>query len=87
VYASASRPAPSVRIIQELAMRLRIGIEMPPPIDPENVASTSVAPDITNQVLTSWASDCAGPVCSTTYATTREALERSGNARGNAQWK
>src|SRR5216684_6862806 len=27
---------------------------MPPPIDPENVDSTSVPPAITNQVLTSW---------------------------------
>src|ERR1700732_4258616 len=27
---------------------------MPPPIDPENVCSTSVPPAITNQVLISW---------------------------------
>ena len=41
--ASASRPGPSAWIIQELAIRLRSGITMPPPIDPENVDSTSVA--------------------------------------------
>src|SRR5450432_1400022 len=51
---SAIRPGPSARIIQELATRLRSGIRMPLPIDPENVDSTSVAPDITNQVLISW---------------------------------
>src|SRR5471032_2811561 len=52
--ASAKRPAPSAWIIQELATRLRSGIRIPLPIDPENVDSTSVAPDITNQVLISW---------------------------------
>src|SRR5947209_15025947 len=52
--ASASRLAPSARIIQELATRLRKGAVMPPPIDPEKVESTSVAPAIMNQVLTSW---------------------------------
>ena len=31
---SAIRPAPSVRIIHELATRLRSGAMMPPPIDP-----------------------------------------------------
>ena len=41
--ASASRPGPSVWIIQELAIRLRSGIRMPPPIEPEKVDSTSVA--------------------------------------------
>ena len=52
--ASASRPGPSAWIIQELAIRLRSGIRIPPPIDPENVDSTSVPPAITNQVLISW---------------------------------
>src|ERR1700742_1816981 len=52
--ASASRPGPSAWIIQELAIRLRIGASIPVPIDPENVDSTSVAPAITNQVLISW---------------------------------
>src|SRR5204863_4135314 len=52
--ASAIKPGPSAWIIQELAIRLRIGIWIPPPIDPENVVRTSVAPAITNQVLTSW---------------------------------
>src|SRR6202022_2235396 len=52
--ASAIRPAPSAWIIQELAIRLRSGIMIPPPIDPENVDSPSVAPPITNQVLISW---------------------------------
>jgi hypothetical protein len=52
--ASAIRPGPSAWIIQELATRLRSGIRIPPPIDPEKVDSTSVAPDITNQVLISW---------------------------------
>src|SRR5438477_8427503 len=51
---SARSPGPSLRIIQELAIRLRIGTRMPPPIDPENVDSSSVAPAITNQVLSSW---------------------------------
>jgi hypothetical protein len=52
--ASASRPGPSTWNIHELAIRLRSGISIPPPIDPENVDSTSVAPAIMNQVLTSW---------------------------------
>src|ERR1700687_3130144 len=52
--ASAIRPGPSAWIIQELATRLRSGIRIPPPIDPEKVDSTSIAPDITNQVLISW---------------------------------
>src|SRR5689334_7012560 len=51
--ASASRLGPSVWIIQALAIRLRSGDRMPPPIDPENVESTRVPPAITNQVLTS----------------------------------
>src|SRR5580692_2130993 len=52
--ASASRPGPSTWNIHELAIRLRSGISIPPPIDPENVDSTRVAPAIMNQVLTSW---------------------------------
>src|ERR1700681_1605173 len=52
--ASAIRPGPSAWIIQELATRLRSGITIPPPIEPENVDSTSVAAAITNQVLISW---------------------------------
>ena len=34
-----------MRIIQELAISPRIGARMPEPIEPENVDSTSVAPD------------------------------------------
>src|SRR5665213_2136734 len=52
--ASASRAGPSTRNIHDLAIRLRSGISIPPPIDPENVDSTRVAPAIMNQVLTSW---------------------------------
>src|SRR6185312_16203357 len=52
--ASAKRPGPSVRICHELAIRLRSGFSMLPPIEPEKDDSTSVAPAITNQVLTSW---------------------------------
>src|SRR4051812_10249597 len=51
---SASKPGPSAWIIQEFATTLRSGIRMPAPIDPEKVDSTSVAPAIMNQVLTSW---------------------------------
>jgi hypothetical protein len=54
LFASAIRPGPSAWIIQELATRLRSGITIPPPIDPENVDSTSVPAAITNQVLISW---------------------------------
>ena len=54
LWVSASRPAPSVGIIQELAIRLRSGIVMPPLTEPEKVDSTRVAPAIMNQVLTSW---------------------------------
>src|ERR1700728_3320945 len=50
---SIRRPGPSTRIIQELAMRLRNGIWMPP-IEPEKFEITRVAPAIMNQVLTSW---------------------------------
>src|SRR5216684_1660778 len=52
--ASANRPGPSAWIIQELAIRLRSGIRIPPPIDAENVDRTRVAPAIMNQVLISW---------------------------------
>src|ERR1700722_15744505 len=52
--ASSSRPGPSAWIIQELAIRLRSGIRIPPPIEPENVDNVRVAPAITNQVLISW---------------------------------
>jgi hypothetical protein len=52
--ASPSRLAPSGWIIQELAINPRSGGMMPSPIDPEKLDSTSVAPDITNQVLISW---------------------------------
>ena len=54
VLPSCSSAAPSVRSMPALATRLRSGIRMPPPIDPEKVDNTSVAPAITNQVLTSW---------------------------------
>src|SRR6478672_9009451 len=54
LFASAIRPGPSAWIIQELATRLRSGITIPPPIDPENVDSSSVPAAITNQVLISW---------------------------------
>ena len=52
--ASASRPAPSVWIIHELAMRLRIGTSTAVPIEPEKVDITKVAAAITNQVFSSW---------------------------------
>ena len=52
--ASCSRPGPSVRIIQELAIRLRKGTSMPPPIEPPKVDITSVPPAMMNQVLISW---------------------------------
>src|SRR6202021_1894423 len=52
--ASCSSAGPSTWNIHELAIRLRSGISIPPPIDPENVDSTRVAPAIMNQVLTSW---------------------------------
>src|ERR1700760_3113031 len=51
--ANCRRLGPSTLNIQELASRLRNGI-CRPPIDPENDDSTSVAPAIMNQVLTSW---------------------------------
>ena len=40
---SAIRPGAVGPDIQELAIRPRIGVRMPPPIEPENVNSTSVA--------------------------------------------
>src|SRR5581483_1601486 len=52
-FASASRPGPSVFTIHELAIRLRSGVLISP-IEPEKLESTSVAPAIMNQVLTSW---------------------------------
>src|ERR1700742_4390266 len=52
--ANCSKAGPSTRNIHELAIRLRSGVSIPPPIDPENVDSTSVPPAIMNQVLTSW---------------------------------
>src|SRR6267154_3431199 len=54
VLPSCSSAAPSVRSMPALATRSRSGIRMPPPIEPEKVDSTSVAPAIMNQVLTSW---------------------------------
>ncbi len=54
VLPSCSSAAPSARSVPALAIKLRSGIRMPPPIEPEKVDNTSVAPAITNQVLTSW---------------------------------
>src|SRR5579871_2707322 len=54
LLASCNSAGPSVRIIQELAIKLRSGGMMPPPIEPEKVDITSVPPAITNQVLISW---------------------------------
>ena len=50
---SAISPGPSVRIMAAFAIRPRIGVRMPVPIEPEKVDSTSVPPAMMNQVLTS----------------------------------
>ena len=52
--ASAISPRPSTGIWCALATRPRIVVVRPPLIGPENAASISVPPPITNQVETSW---------------------------------